>query len=480
MENNEKKPGRDSLLLMIREGRRMTFGQQLKLTAVLAMPAILAQLSAIIMQYIDAAMVGSLGKEPSAAIGLMATSTWLFWGLCTAVGTGFSVQVAHRLGASDIDGARSVLRQAMTVCLIFSVVLASVGVAISGALPRWLGGGEAILADASTYFLIFICSLPALQICFLSGAMLRCSGNTFFPGMLNVAMCVLDVIFNFFLIYPTRELSVGEYTFAMPGAGLGIAGAALGTGLAELVACLIMTRYLWRRNPELHLRGTRGSFRPRRQVLRQAFRIGAPLAGEHSLMCGAQVLITTIVAPLGFTAIAANGFAVTAESLCYMPGYGIAEAATTLVGQSLGAARRRLARSFAYITVGSGVVIMTIMGVIMYFGAPMMMGIITPVADIRELGVEILRIEAFAEPMFAAAIVACGVFIGAGDTLVPSGMNLASIWGVRLTAAALLAPTMGLRGVWIAMAVELTFRGAIFLWRLFTPAWERKISESKL
>lgn len=467
---------RDSLLALIREGKEMTFGQQLKLTAILALPAILAQLSAIIMQYIDAAMVGSLGEEPSAAIGLMATSTWLFWGICSAVGTGFSVQVAHKIGAKDKEGARSVLRQSMVVCLCFSLILTAIGILISGRLPLWLGGSEAIAADASTYFLIFICSLPALQICFLSGAMLRCSGNTFFPGMLNVAMCMLDVVFNFFLIYPTRDVTISNITVTMPGAGLGIAGAALGTALAELTACVLMTWYLWQRNPELNLRGKKGSFRPRKPVLRKALVIGAPLAAEHTLMCGAQVIITAIVAPLGLTAIAANAFAVTAESLCYMPGYGIAEAATTLIGQSLGAARKSLARRFANITVGSGIVVMTVMGLVMYVCAPMMMGIISPVESICDMGVEILRIEAFAEPMFAAAIVACGVFIGAGDTLVPSCMNLGSIWGVRLTLAYFLAPTMGLRGVWIAMAIELTFRGAIFLWRLFTPAWQRKVN----
>ena len=172
-------------------------------------------------------------------------------------------------------------------------------------------------------------------------------------------------------------------------------------------------------------------------------------------------------------AIAANAFAVTAESICYMPGYGISEAATTLVGQSLGAGREKLARSFAKITVVSGIVVMTVMGIVMYVGAPVMMGIISPVESICSLGTEVLRIEAFAEPMFAASIVAYGVFVGAGDTMVPAGMNLLSIWGVRITLAAVLAPTMGLAGVWVAMAVELCFRGAIFLLRLRTDRWLR-------
>lgn len=464
---------RDSLLAMIRRGQEMSLRQQLRLTAVLSWPAIVAQLSTIVMQYIDAAMVGSLGAESSASIGLMATSTWLMWGLCSAVASGFSVQVANRIGASDRRGAEGVLRQSFLPVMVFSILLAVFGAAISGNLPLWLGGSDDIAPGASSYFLVFSLSLPFLQISFLSGAMLRCSGNTLFPGIVNVGMCVLDVIFNFFLIFPDHNLDIAGMSLRLPGAGLGVTGAAIGTALAETVAAAVMLWYLWRRNKELNLRHSHGSFMPGMHCLRRAFRISTPLGIEHMLMCGAQVFITAIVAPLGNVAIAANAFAVTAESLCYMPGYGISEAATTLVGQSLGAGRERLARSFAKITVISGIVVMTVMGVVMYVGAPVMMGIISPVEAICSLGTEVLRIEAFAEPMFAASIVAYGVFIGAGDTLVPAGMNLGSIWGVRLTLAAILAPTMGLKGVWIAMAIELCFRGAIFLLRLRTDRWLR-------
>lgn len=464
---------RDSLLAMIRRGQEMSLRQQLRLTAVLSWPAIVAQLSTIVMQYIDAAMVGSLGAESSASIGLMATSTWLMWGLCSAVASGFSVQVANRIGASDRRGAESVLRQSFLPVIVFSILLAIFGAAISGNLPLWLGGSDDIAPGAASYFLVFSLSLPFLQISFLSGAMLRCSGNTLFPGIVNVGMCVLDVIFNFFLIFPDHNLDIAGMSLRLPGAGLGVTGAAIGTALAETVAAAVMLWYLWRRNKELNLRHSHGSFMPGMHCLRRAFRISTPLGIEHMLMCGAQVFITAIVAPLGTVAIAANAFAVTAESLCYMPGYGISEAATTLVGQSLGAGRERLARSFAKITVISGIVVMTAMGVVMYVGAPVMMGIISPVEAICSLGTEVLRIETFAEPMFAASIVAYGVFIGAGDTLVPAGMNLGSIWGVRLTLAAILAPTMGLKGVWIAMAIELCFRGAIFLLRLRTDRWLR-------
>ena len=125
-----------------------------------------------------------------------------------------------------------------------------------------------------------------------------------------------------------------------------------------------------------------------------------------------------------------------------------------------------LMKRFAWLSVGLGVTVMAVMGVVMYVGAPVAMAMMTPAEEVRRLGVEVLRIEAFAEPMFAAAIVSYGVFVGAAKTLVPSIMNLVSIWGVRISLAALLAPSMGLRGVWIAMCIELCFRGLIFLVKL--------------
>ena len=461
----------DKLLTLIREGKPMTMGQRLQLTVRLSIPAVIAQLSSIIMQYIDAAMVGHLGAEASASIGLVSTTTWLFWGLCSAITSGFSVQVAHRIGAGDMAGARAVLRQSLTATLVFSLMLAAIGMSISGMLPVWLGGDPSIRHDASLYFFIFSLFLPAMQMNFLAGGMLRCSGNMHIPSIMGVTMCALDVIFNFLLIFPTRPLDIAGITFTMPGAGLGVCGAALGTVAAEALVAGIMLRYLWTRSNTLRLTGERGSFRPQTTTLKTAFRIGFPMCMEHVVICGAQIMTTVIVAPLGVFAIAANSFAITAESLCYMPGYGIAEAATTLVGQSIGAARRKLTRSFARITVLMGMGIMALMGILMYIFAPGIIGLMTPVEEIRQLGVMALRIEAFAEPMFAASIVAYGVFVGAADTIVPCLMNFFSIWAVRLSLAAWLAPTLGLKGVWIAMCVELCFRGAIFLIRLTRERW---------
>ena len=458
----------------IRSGEKLTIGEQLKLTAQLSWPAMMAQLSSIMMQYIDASMVGRLGADDSASVGLVSTSLWLFWGICSAVTMGFSVQVAHSIGAGDHARARNILRQGITACLLISVAVAAIGAAIAFPLPHWLGGDETVCPKASLYFLVFVLALPLLTMNYLGGGMLRCAGNMKVPGGLNVMMCVLDVIFNFMLIFPTRQLSLGGFSFTMPGAGLGVLGAALGTVGAEIVTAGAMMWYLCYRQKDMAIGREHGSFRPTREVLRKAMRVSAPMTLEHAVICGAQIAITVIVAPLGVMAIAANAFAVTAESICYMPGYGIGDAATTLVGQSYGAKRLDLAKRFGYITVGLGMLTMTVMGLVLYICAPWVMELMSPVGEIVDLGVQSLRIEAFAEPMFAASIVAYGVMIGVGDTIIPAAMNFGSIWLVRLPLAAWLAPQMGLAGVWLAMCIELSFRGAIFLWRLISGAWLKK------
>ncbi len=462
---------KNRLLKMVQDGLPMTLGQQLKLTVQLSIPAIISQLSSILMQFIDASMVGSLGAEASASIGLVSTTTWLFAGLSVACATGFYVQVSHLLGSKDTANARSVLRQSIVMTMIFSIAVSAIGCAISGPLPGWLGGDEAIRHDASMYFFIFILSLPAMQLNMLASGMLRSSGNMLTPSLLNVLMCLLDVVFNFFLIFPSRSISFAGMEIFVPGAGLGVTGAAIGTAMATVIVAALLLYSLCVKSPELNLRQDRGSFRPTMKCFRNAVGIAFPMGCERVIMCGAQIMSTVIVAPLGTIAIAANSFAITAESLCYMPGHGVSNAATTLVGQSIGARRRDLTWRFAHISVLMGIAVMTVMGIVMYAAAPGMMGIMTPDAAVQELGAKVLRIEAFAEPMYAASIVVYGVFVGVGDTLVPSIMNLCSIWAVRLTLAAWLAPEYGLEGVWIAMCIELCFRGIIFLIRLYRKKW---------
>ncbi|NPD91202.1 MATE family efflux transporter [Xylanibacter muris] len=452
------------LLDYIREGREMTRGQRLRLIIQLSIPSILSQMSAIMMFFIDASMVGSLGERQAASVGLVESTTWLFGGLTSAASMGFSVQVAHFIGANDFDAARRVLRQGIVCTLIFSSVISLTAFLIHSRLPFWLGGGEDIAHDASMYFLVFSMAVPLLQLSSLSASMLKCSGNMKIPSMLNILMCILDVVFNYILIFVV---------------GLGVMGAAMGTLLALLTTASLMFYFLVYRSRHLSISRHGGSFIPTSDCVRTALRIGAPMGLQQILMGGAQIVSTAIVAPLGNISIAANTFAITVESICYMPGYGIAEAATTLVGQGLGAGQKVLTRSFAHLSVMLGVVVMTVMAVLMYVFSYGLISVMTPVEAIRELGSAVLRIEAFAEPMFAAAIVCYGVFVGAGDTVKPAAMNLVSMWAVRLSLAAALAPAYGLKGVWTAMAVELTFRGVIFIYRLLRGNWADGIMADK-
>ena len=461
------------LLSYIREGREMTQGEKLRLIVSLSIPSILAQISATVMFFIDASMVGHLGARASASIGLVETTGWLMGGLASAANMGFSVQVAHAVGANDFKRAQRVLRQSLVCCALWSVMMTIVAMAICVPLPFWLGGTEEIAHDATVYFAIFCACGIFFQMEGLAGSMLKCSGNMKIPSMLNIGMCVMDVVFNYVFIYVFN---------------MGVAGAAIGTGLAMMITAALMLYFLLCRSEMLGILRKRkipghdsvpltwDKFKPQGDVVGNAFKIGAPMGLQHMLMGSAQVVSTLIVAPLGTVAIAAHSLAITVESLCYMPGFGIAEAATTLVGQSFGAGKRLLTRQFARMSVGLGMLVMTLMGLLMYVFAPELMSLMTPVDEIIAVGTKCLRIEAFAEPMFAAAIVCNGVFVGAGDTLKPAIMSLLSMWGVRLTLAAVLAVTYGLPGVWTAMAIELSFRGLIFLGRLFQGGWMRKLT----
>lgn len=437
-----------------------TLAPQLRLVWQLSLPAILTQITTIAMQYIDSAMVGALGADASAAIGLVASSTWLFGGVTTAVSAGFSVQVAHRIGAGEDTEARTVVRHGLAAALTLAALLALLGLGICRQLPYWLGGGAEICADASAYFLTYSLMLPFSQLNSLTAGFLQCAGDMVTPSVLNAVMCGLDVVCNALLI-----------------PHFGVLGAGMGTALACALVSLAMAWCCCVRNAQLRLRrGEAHAFRP--EILKKAFRIGAPVAVQEIAMNGAMVASTMILAPLGAAAIAANSFAVTAESLCYMPGYGVGSAATTLVGRSVGAGDATQARRYGNICTALGGALMGCTGLLMMIFCPFVFRLLTPVAEVRTLAAQALRIGLLAEPLFGVSIAAAGALRGAGDTLVPSLLNLGSIWIVRLGLSLLLVGKLGLRGMWIAMAIELCVRGTLMLWRQKTSKFYE--TQSKL
>ncbi len=452
---------------------KLTKTEQIKLVLKLSLPAIMAELTSIAMQYIDAGMVGKLGANEMAAIGLVSSTTWLIGGMCHGVSAGFSVQVAQLIGARCDKEAAKVFRQAITTLLLFSVIISIVASSISGSLPVWLGGEKEVVTDSARYFLIFSLTIPVAQLRYLGSSMLQCSGNMKTPSLLNSLVCILDVIFNMLFIFPTRNVEIFGWSFKMWGAGLGVCGAAFGTSVAEVIIAICMMYMACRKSEKLRIR-RQDSFRWSKRILKNAIKIGVPMTIDHIFMCCAYIAGTVLVAPLGSVAVAANSLAITAESLCYMPGYGIGSAATTLTGQGLGAGRLKLVKSFAWISVTLGMTFMGLMAIVMYCFAPDIFSLLTTDIDTASLSAQIIRIELWAEPLYGASIVCQGAFRGAGDTLLPSIMNLLSMWGVRIVLAAILIPYYGLAGYWIAMCIELIFRGSIFIVRMISMRWIKK------
>ena len=459
----------EQLSARMRQGETIPSRQTAQVALALSIPSILEQLVVTAMGYIDAAMVGHIGAEATASIGIVSSSTWLLHGVLVGLYTALSIQIAQYLGADRQDDARSVLRQAMLFNLAAGLAAAAFGIGISGHLPGWLGADVSLQANASAYFAIWSAALPFTMAMGMYTSMLRASGDALTPGLISVLVCVLDAIFNFFLINPTRTL----WGITVWGAGLGVPGAALGTALATVVGGLLALCILLFREGPLCIHKP-GSWKITRACIRNLGKVGVPLAAERAALSSAQVLQVRIVSQLGTVAIAANSLGVSAEGLCYMAGYGIQGAAIALIGQAVGAHRKDMAKRFAWLCTGLGMGVMALSGVGLWIFAPALMSLFTTDAAVIALGAQVLRIEVWAEPMFGASIVASGAMQGAGDSTSCFVLNIFSMWCIRLTLAFLLAPRLGLMGVWGAMCCELSIRGLLFLIRLARGKWLEK------
>lgn len=418
----------------------------------MSLPAVLTQITTIAMQYIDSAMVARLGASASASIGLVATTTWLINGVTYALAAGFSVQAAHHIGGKRNKEARGVFLAGNISALLVSGALCLFSLLIAPYLPHILGGKGDICADSTAYFITYALMLPFSQLNSLNSSFLQCSGNMIIPGILNSAMCVLDIIFN--------AVFIPRY---------GVLGAGIGTALACAVVSLAMTGTALATPSLSPLRGKHE--RVWKESVKKALRIGLPVALQEVAMNGAMVVSTMIIAPLGSGAIAANSFAVTAESLCYMPGYGIGNAATAIVGNSIGKGDGKEAKSYGNLCTALGGILMGVTGAVMMIICPFVFKLLTPDTAVQATAIEILRTELIAEPLFGISIVAAGALRGTGDTLVPGLLNVFSIWVVRIGLSLILVQSMGLLGVWIAMTAELIVRGLLLLYRQLTSKY---------
>lgn len=440
----------------------------------LSWPAILEQLLGTMVSYVDTAMVGTLGAAATAAVSINASPIWLVGGILSGIGVGYSVQVANAVGARDEYKARRVIVQALLAVLIVGLGFLGLLQLLAGYIPKWMGADVDVLPHAISYLRFYVLCMPGHALLYVFSAVLRCTGDTKTPLFLNSSSNILNVILNFLLIYPTRELRVLGLTFTMPGAGMGVAGAAAASAISIDLAGLILLIVVLRRFQLFH-RGTGDSLRPDPVIIRTAASLGLPYIAERMSINLGQITMTRIVASIGTVALAAHHIANTAEGLCYLPAYGISAAATALVGQSVGAQKKEDAKAYGILAGKIGFVLCVATAVILFTAARPLAGLFTPDAEVVNLATTILRIVSVSEPFFALSIVLFGALRGANDTRYPMLTCLFSMWVVRIVLTVLFVFVFhwGLPGVWAAMALDLILRGILAALRWRSGKWQR-------
>jgi len=439
----------------------------------LAWPAVVENLSATMVIMIDSAMVGSLGAAATAAVAVNASPSWLIGGLAASLGVGATALVSRMIGAGDQAGAQRAGRQALLLSLMLSTVLMVLALLCAPLIPRWMGADPLIHADAASYLRIIGLAFIPNQLGMMAGALLRGAGDTRSPMRAALLNHLINITGNFLLIYPTRAVSLLGLTFTMPGAGMGVQGAAIATGIANAVAGLYLVRLLLTGRGALPIPLT-PQWRPEREMAGRILRIALPASMERVSINLGQIVFACMVASLGTHTLAAHHLAITVESLGYMPGFGFSVAAATLVGQNLGAGDYQRARHFGLRAIGTGTLLMTGSGILMFFFADWLIALFTPDPTVRQIGAMLIRICAIEQPFSALSIIAPGALRGAGDTVAPFRVALLSMWGVRLVLAWLLGTVagLGIRGIWYAMVIDLGVRGILLLLRFLRGGWQ--------
>ncbi|MFA5569998.1 MAG: MATE family efflux transporter [Sphaerochaetaceae bacterium] len=444
-----------------------------KVIWLLAWPVVLDQLFTTLLQYVDSAMVGSLGAVATAAVGANSSTIWLVNGLMYSFGVAFGVLVARHIGAGEKEAVGHTIRQAFIAIIAFSVVVTTIMRSIAFKLPYIIGVDESVAHDAGLYMSYIALAYPFTILFAYMANLLRSSGDTQSPLISNIITNVANIIGNTLLIFPTREISLFGSTFTLYGADLGVQGAAIATaGSTVLSALILFSVFLFKDSPiKTRLIGVKWGFDW--HIFKQVFRLGTPLALERATLNMGQVAMTMIVTRLGTVALASHHLAITAESLTYLPVSGFSIAATTLVAQSLGANNKPLARQFARSSLRGGIVLMSSAGVLLYLLSVNLIGLLTRDVSVITLGSKVLRIVAFAQPFFAMSIVIGGILRGAGDTRWPFIYSIIGMWGVRLIPAIILSFffVLPLEVVWLCMVADLTVRGLLNYYRYHKGTW---------
>ena len=436
--------------------------QMIGVILALAWPTMLEQLMQTAVQYIDTAMVGSLGTEAMAAVGATTTVGWLIGGMVSAWGVGFLSFIARACGAGDKQAAAKASAQAVIVTAAAGVVFTAVTLGLSGVIPVWMQVDPAIRPTASRYFFILYTPMLFRAATIIFGTVLRAAGDTKTPMKVGIWVNLINVVLNFLLIYPTRPLTVLGLTFTMPGAGMGVVGAAAASAIAVAVGGIYIAIVLWK-HPMISPKGQR--FRPDKAILMPTVRVAIPNMLQRFGTSLGYVSFAAMINALGQVATSAHTVANTVESLFYIPGYGMQTAAATLAGNAYGAKdgkrMKRLARMFIPIEVG----LMIFSGGALFLLAEPLVRLFSADEAVIALGTTVLRMVALSEPFYGFSIIVEGMMQGVGRTKLPFIFNVAGMWGVRIlgTFICTVFLGMGLVSAWACMIAHNLLLFGLFL-----------------
>ena len=430
----------------------------------LACPTMLEQLMQTAVQYIDTAMVGSLGTQATAAVGATTTVNWLLNSSISALGIGFLAFIAKSLGAGDRAAARRAVAQAALAVLVVGSVFTMATLALSGVIPVWMRVKREIRHTASQYFFILYTPMLFRTATIIFGTVLRAAGDTKTPMKIGIVVNVINVILNTLLIYPTRPVFDGAFT--MPGAGLGVIGAAIASAVAFAVGGILITIVLWR-HPLISPKGQK--LAPDMQILRPCLRVAFPNMLQRFGTSLGYVAFASMINALGDVAAAAHTIANTVESAFYIPGFGMQSAAATLAGNAYGANDEKRMKSLAKMFIG----LMILSGGALFAAAPALVRIFSSSEEVILLGSTVLRMVALSEPLYGFSIIIEGMMQGVGKTKLPFVFNIIGMWMIRIVGTFICTQMLGhgLVSAWACMIAHNVFLFFIFLICYIRGAW---------
>ena len=408
---------------------------------VLAWPTMLEQLMQTAVQYIDTAMVGTLGTHATAAVGATTTVNWLINSTVSALGIGFLSFIARALGAGEERQARKIAAQTVFLVLVVGSLFTVLPLTLSARVPVWMQVEPAIRALAAQYFFILYSPMLLRTATIIFGTVLRAGGDTKTPMLVGLLVNIVNVILNFLMIYPTRTATLFARTVTIPGMGLGVAGAAAASAIAFAVGGICITIAFWR-HPTLSPKDER--LMPDFQILRPCLKVALPNMLQRFATSLGYVAFASMINSLGEISTAAHTIANTVESAFYIPGYGMQTAAATLAGNAMGAKDPKKMRSLTVTIITIEVTLMVLSGTLLFLFAPQMMHLFSTSGEVIALGSTVLRMVAVSEPFFGVAIIIEGILQGTGNTMIPFLFSVLGMWTVRIGGTFLCTQLLGL------------------------------------